>query len=290
MGASSAAETATRRCHGSYGSPFDKLHSDVTSFTIRALQALGLARFVKTVKDRLVGWTPAHRRSQRAMERFYGAFIRAGDLVFDVGANVGNRTEIFLRLGARVIAVEPQPFCVAALQRKFGSDQRVTLVTKALGPTAGEGELQVSQAHTLSSMSTDWIETVKASGRFRDYEWQDKVRVEVTTLDRLIAEYGPPAFCKIDVEGFELPVLQGLSSPLAAVSFELTPEYMDSAIACLRQLASLGQTEFNYSIAETMELALPNWIDAKAMVQTLATLPDRTIFGDVYARSRIGDE
>ena len=218
------------------------------------------------------------------MEQFYGRFIKAGDLCFDVGANVGNRTDVFLRLGARVIAVEPQPFCVATLTRRFGGDGRVTLVPKALGRSPGQGQLQVSQAHTLSSMSADWIRTVKASGRFRDYEWRQKITVPVTTLDELIADYGTPAFCKIDVEGFELPVLQGLSRPLRAVSFELTPEYIDSAIACLTHLASLGPTEFNYSIAETMEMELPQWVDAGTMVQALASLPDRSIFGDIYAR------
>jgi predicted RNA methylase len=52
---------------------------------------------------------------QRRSE-FYSQFVSSGDLVFDVGANVGNRSKIFSRLGARVIAFEPQPacrFCVA---------------------------------------------------------------------------------------------------------------------------------------------------------------------------------
>src|SRR5690348_10138144 len=70
------------------------------------------------------------RRRARAL---YAAFIKPGDLCFDIGAHVGNRTEHFLALGARVVAVEPQPAAMALLRRWYGSDPRVTLVEAALG-------------------------------------------------------------------------------------------------------------------------------------------------------------
>lgn len=49
----------------------------------------------------------------------YRQFVKSGDLVFDVGANVGNRTAVFLRLGARVVAVEPHASCVAELTNRW---------------------------------------------------------------------------------------------------------------------------------------------------------------------------
>ena len=55
-------------------------------------------------------------------------------------------------------------------------------------------------------------------------EWADHAVVPVTTLDALIDRYGLPAFCKIDVEGFEEAVVRGLSRPIPSVSFEFTPE------------------------------------------------------------------
>ncbi len=48
-----------------------------------------------------------HRERRAAMDRLYGRFIEPGDLVFDVGAHVGDRVAAFRRLGARVVAVEP---------------------------------------------------------------------------------------------------------------------------------------------------------------------------------------
>ena len=44
---------------------------------------------------------------QRRMRRLYGQFVRSGDLVFDIGAHVGNRTRAFAGLGCRVVALEP---------------------------------------------------------------------------------------------------------------------------------------------------------------------------------------
>ena len=56
------------------------------------------------------------------MDRLYGHFVRPGDLVFDIGAHVGDRVASFRRLGARVVAVEPQPAMVRALRLLYGRD------------------------------------------------------------------------------------------------------------------------------------------------------------------------
>jgi hypothetical protein len=65
--------------------------------------------------------------------RFYSEFIQADSLVFDVGANLGNRTKIFLRLGARVVAFEPQAACAEYLLQMLSMNEKFRLVRKALG-------------------------------------------------------------------------------------------------------------------------------------------------------------
>ena len=60
------------------------------------------------------------RSRAAAMDRLYGGFVRRGDLVFDVGAHVGDRVASFRRLGARVVAVEPQPAMVKVLELFYG--------------------------------------------------------------------------------------------------------------------------------------------------------------------------
>jgi FkbM family methyltransferase len=256
---------------------------------IAGLNAVRLYPAARAVVDGAGHLTPGRRRARRRMLALYRGFVRPGDLCFDIGANVGNRTEMFLALGARVVAVEPQAFCVGKLQRRFGSNPRVEIVPDAVGRMSGEAELLSSSAHTISSMSAEWVERVRASGRFGSHTWNDAGTVPVTTLDALISEQGVPSFCKIDVEGYEAEVLAGLSTPLDALSFEYTPEAIDSAIACLQRLAELGRTVFNYSIGDTGVFALEEWVDEATMARRIGDLGDSSAFGDIYARTAADD-
>jgi len=231
-------------------------------------------------------WTPQDQR----MLDFYSQFISPGDVCFDVGANIGNRTKVFLKLGAKVVAVEPQGDCVKCLKVTYGRKDNFRIIQKVLGESQGQAELMVCDANTISSMSREWIDSVKKSGRFRNYSWDKTQIVLMTTLDKLVEEYGIPAFTKIDVEGFEYEVLKGLSQPLKALSLEFAPEFIASTFKCIEHLQSLGRIQLNYSLGETMRLVLDKWINPKEMIDTLKnfrydnkSLGDES-FGDVYAK------
>lgn len=225
----------------------------------------------------------------RRMKRFYGEFLRPGDVGFDIGAHVGSRVRAWRRLGARVIAIEPQPDCLRVLRLFFGRDRGVTIVPKAVGAQAGQARLAVSTATpTVSSMSPDWIESVAEDRSFARVHWDHTVDVEVITLDDLIAHYGPPAFCKIDVEGFEADVLAGLSQPLRALSFEYLPMAHEAGLAVLARVEQLGSAaggyRYNYSPVETMRFASEEWLDAADLVRLLDRYRPLGRSGDVYAR------
>src|SRR5690349_4435429 len=157
------------------------------------------------------------RENQGRRLAFYSTFITKGQLVFDVGANVGNRTENFLEIGARVIAVEPQPDCIRTLQQKFGD--KITIEPIGLGSHPGEMEMFIADESTISTFSRDFIDKTK-DNKFRRNNWEKKLTVKIITLESLIQKHGLPDFCKMDVEGFETEVLKGLSSPIPKLSFE----------------------------------------------------------------------
>lgn len=244
-------------------------------------RALGLWR--SWLVYRAIPWRGAQLR------RFYRRFLPDGGLAFDVGAHAGNRVAAFRRLGARVVALEPQPDFVRLLQRRFGSDAQVTVLPVALGRAAGEAQLMTSvRTPTVSTLSTDFIERAGQAASFRGVRWSPGPRVPVQTLDGLIAQHGRPDFVKIDVEGFELDVLLGLSEPLPALSFEFLPAVRDVALACIDRVEVLAAPQaltyrYAVSLGESQRLLQPQGLSADAMRAWLRALPADAASGDVHA-------
>jgi FkbM family methyltransferase len=251
-----------------------------SGFLHHSLCRIGVYRKARLVRRRIL--EPAlWRRSNRLM-KLYGEFIRPGDIVFDVGANRGDRTDIFARLRARVIAVEPNQELATRLRWEFRFAS-VAVEPLALGGRTGILPMRHCNLHEMSSLSDRWIDAVQKS-RFPELEWNWTEMVPVTTLDNLVRQHGTPAFVKLDVEGYEAEVLAGLSLPLRALSFEATPECLEVAADCCTKLSHLGEYEFNVSRDEGFELELPHWSEAVDILKLLENNRGAWTYADVYAR------
>ena len=224
----------------------------------------------------------------RRLVQFYRPFIRPGDLCFDIGAHVGNRMRAWTKLGAQVVALEPQPHLMRFLQRWYGHRPGITLLQEAAGSAPGQTTMYVSRlTPTVTSLSQTWINTVRKDRSFADVKWDDAVTVRLTTLDQLIERFGMPAFCKIDVEGFETEVLKGLSQPIAMLSFEYIPATVGLSIDCVARLSRIGNYQFNWLPGENHTFRSSSWLNATEMVEKLRSTLKEGRSGDVYARLKV---
>jgi FkbM family methyltransferase len=214
------------------------------------------------------------------MNEFYKQFVSPGDLVFDIGANIGLKTEIFLALGCEVVAVEPHPESLRSLMR---SCPKAQVLPDAVSSEFGKRiQLHTGLDTRTSTLSESWMNAVKQSGRFGNYAWLDSVEVNTITLDWMIRRFGSPKFIKIDVEGSEADVLHGLSQQVPALCFEFHPEFLNSTRQCIGYLQTLGRPSFQVSLDESLELS--DAMNSNELLGYLNNFKDSKVYGDIYAR------
>ncbi len=219
------------------------------------------------------------------LEAFYRQFLPPGSLAFDIGSHVGNRTRAWRNLGARVIAVEPQPDFFRLLQLLYGRDPKVNLEPCGIAAQAGQGRLWISSATpTVSTCTQEWVDDAKSARRFESVRWDQNISIELRSLQELVDQHGLPDFCKIDIEGGEEDALRGLRVPVPALSFECIAALTGRAQRCVDRLMELGSYEFRYSKLETMRWSSDRWLSPAEMRSFLSALPQDGPAGDIYAR------
>jgi FkbM family methyltransferase len=224
------------------------------------------------------------RKSRRIeKDRLYAQFVKAGDLVFDVGAHVGDRVASFRRLGARVVAVEPQPALALALKALYGRDRNVTIETRAVGRSPGTLTMMINVDNpTVSTVSSAFIDAAKGAQGWEGQVWDRTIAVPVTTIDALMKAHGVPNFVKIDVEGYEGEALAGMTRPVDVLSFEFTTIQREVAQSCIARCQALGFQRYNAAIGESQKLG--EWRSTEDIARWVSELPHAANSGDIYAR------
>jgi FkbM family methyltransferase len=234
-------------------------------------------------------WTLADRRiidDRRSELDFYRNLLegfREGDLIFDIGANQGYKSDIFLRLGAKVVAVEPDRIGQGILKQKFLKyrlkRKPLIIVGKAISDRSSIQTMWIDMPGSAkNTLSEKWAETLRGDdSRFgQRLGFKQREEIETISMEQLIAAQGSPFFVKIDVEGHELSVLRGMQRAVPYLSFEVNlPEFRPEGLECVQVLARLAPDGvFNYAGDCRRGLLLKRWHQANEFLPLLALCTD----------------
>ena len=251
----------------------------------KVLSGLGILKLVQEIRYKMSFLNGKSTHPRKLVHVFYRQFVKKGQLVFDIGANVGERVVVFNELSAKTVAVEPQVHCVEKMEKRFAGNTSVHLENVGLGERQGEMDFYIcDDDDRLSTFSNDQMENSFFSGSTR---WNRKVVVKILTLEDLIAKYGVPAFCKIDVEGYELNVLKGLKTPIPALSMEFSSKQLGVAEDCMQLLSGIsGNYKFNVCFGEPYGMHFKEWVSRDEVIREIERqdkLAATHAWGDIYA-------
>lgn len=240
----------------------------------RLARKLGVFTVARSVYRAVDPRIRAERQNDIAL---FSGIVNKGDLVFDIGANMGEKTSVFLNLGARVVAVEPNPNCVAHLKKHVAKQGDLTVVEAGCGSAVGRATLNFSGTDKTASLREDWFALSQSETAVQALD------VAVVTLTDLMSEFGVPRYIKIDVEGFESEVLKGLDQPAPLLSFEYHLRELEDLRASMSGLERLGAWHYNCIAMNGRDFSQTDWLTMHDFFELAegGAIPRK---GDVFAR------
>jgi FkbM family methyltransferase len=210
--------------------------------------------------------------------------------VFDIGANGGAKSVIFADLADGVVSVEPSPGGIAVLKQRFLNNPRVIVIGAGVGSKVGTETFHMFEGgDCYNTFSSKWVDALAHTDLEGDRPAKtvgSNIDIPMVTLDCLIQEHGMPDYIKIDVEGYELEVIKGLSRRIKLISFECNlPEYREETLQIILNLSSLSaNAKFNYCTTEPpTRLEADRWLTPSEITAIVKSPNWR--FVEIYCRA-----
>jgi FkbM family methyltransferase len=130
-------------------------------------------------------------------------------LIYDVGAHLGEDTNFYLKKGFKVVAIEANPVLAETLRERFRAsvaDGSLVVIESAIAENAGEVDFYVNQNLSVwGTIRPTWAERNASMG-----SPSKLIKVKAISFPEVLARYGVPYYLKIDIEGADVLCLEGL--------------------------------------------------------------------------------
>ena len=175
------------------------------------------------------------------------------NLIFDIGFNIGEFTQTCFTKYPKcnVVGVEANPTLYNNVSSHFSVNYNFILLNNVVSNKTGEFiDFYISpNSNGVSTASTEFMQNsrfTKGSKNLREnsIQWLNPIKIQSVTIDSMIERFGMPDLIKVDVEGYELTVLLGLTRKANDICFEWHEEEYQHLQQILDHLEGLGYTEF----------------------------------------------
>jgi len=216
---------------------------------------------------------------------FYKELVKDLDnkLIFDIGANIGNKSYLFSKIAKQVLAFEPSKKCEFILKNRF-EKSNVTIINIALGSNKNVIDyFEVDNDSAYSSLSKKHIETIVKGRNANNLYSITSKKVETDTIENYISKYGKPSYIKIDVEGYEIDVIKGLLQPVSIVSFESNlPEFRNETIESIDYLSNISNDVYLFNAYSEGPFLFENFISKDQITEFVKTTQLRSV--EIFAK------
>lgn len=210
-------------------------------------------------------------------------------VIFDVGANEGFISCFFLEKKFKVIAIEPDRRNQKVLLARFENKAHFKLIKKGVSDEQKIAPFFIHKRNSsLNTFSPKWKESIESKNQDDGFSEKQEF-IELTTLDQIIEEEGIPSFIKIDVEGHELEVINGLNTKIPLLSFEANfPEFKEETNLIIEKLKKIdSECEFNFSMG--YNLVLPQFVDKSVLKNKINEMNQKVCLEIICKMSNFSD-
>tara|TARA_A100001015_G_scaffold314803_1_gene425089 strand:- start:613 stop:1350 length:738 start_codon:yes stop_codon:yes gene_type:complete len=197
---------------------------------------------------------------------FHKKFLDKESMIFDLGANLGDKTHIFLKFSKKVICYEPENKMFNILSHRFKT-KRVVVNKKIISNKEKNLKFLIPKDNEAYSTINE-----KSLKQFKHIS-KNKISSQIkksTTINKEITKFGKPNYIKIDCEGAEKKILENLNFKIKIISFELNlPYFYKDGKKILNYFSKKFNSKFNIRIHDEFKFKFKKNVNKKKCLDFL---------------------